>query len=48
SKSEPEKKELSLEDFEDLSQIETGDNQFFLVALGLAIAALVSWSVWGT
>lgn len=47
SKKAPKKKELSLDDFEDLSQIETGDNQFFWVALGLAIAALIGWGVWG-
>jgi len=47
SKREPQKKELSIEDFEDLSQIETGDNQFLLAALGLAIAALIGWGVWG-
>ncbi|MGB2926061.1 MAG: tetratricopeptide repeat protein [Limnothrix sp.] len=46
-KSSEQKKELSIEDFEDLSQIETQDNQFVLIALGLGILALIGWGVWG-
>lgn len=47
SKKEPKKKELTVDDFEDLSQIETGDNQFLLIALGLGVVALIGWGVWG-
>ena len=39
----PEKKELSIEDFEDLSNIETDDNKFLWLALGLGVGGLLVW-----
>lgn len=38
-----EKKELSLDDFEDLSAIETDDNKFLWLALGLGLGGLIAW-----
>ncbi|OKH18591.1 hypothetical protein [[Limnothrix rosea] IAM M-220] len=46
-KSKPIEKELSIEDFEDLSQIETEDNQFVWVALGLGVLGLGAWAIAG-
>lgn len=46
-KSKDEKKELAIEDFEDLSQIETQDNQFLWLALGLGILCLIGWRFLG-
>lgn len=39
-----EKKELSIDDFEDLSAIETDDNKFLWLALGLGLGGLFIWS----
>lgn len=44
-KIKPKKKELSLEDFEDLTTIETEDNQFLWIALGLGIISLIIWRI---
>ena len=41
------KKELSPEDFEDLSQIETEDNSFVWVALGLGVFGMTVWAIAG-
>ena len=46
-KSKPIEKELSIEDFEDLSQIETDDNQFVWIALGLGVLGLGAWAIAG-
>ncbi|QCS49474.1 tetratricopeptide repeat protein [Picosynechococcus sp. PCC 11901] len=46
-KKKVETKELAIEDFEDLSQIETQDNQFLWWALGLGLIGLTSWGIWG-
>ncbi|AFY40011.1 hypothetical protein Lepto7376_3854 [[Leptolyngbya] sp. PCC 7376] len=46
-KQQPTKKELSIDDFEDLSQIETEDNQFVWVALGLGVVGMTVWAIAG-
>jgi hypothetical protein len=43
AKAQPKKKELSADDFEDLSQIETKDNQFLFLALVLGLLILTIW-----
>lgn len=47
-KKKVEEKTLAIEDFEDLSQMETQDNQFLWWALGLGLVGLTSWSIWGS
>lgn len=44
-KNKQDKKTLSIEDFEDLSQMETQDNQFVWIALGLGILGLMAWGL---
>lgn len=45
AKAPSQKKELSADDFEDLSRMETKDNQFLFLALVVGCLGLVIWSV---
>jgi tetratricopeptide (TPR) repeat protein len=47
-KQKVEEKQLAIEDFEDLSQMETQDNQFLWWALGMGVVGLTSWAIWGS